>query len=110
MMLQAPTCIGKNSLIIQTEHVLHVNGGRRKKNAMKSPSKCHIGTEVRQRVKYERNEAAKVQRGKERVMMNHTLCPGGNPRIPQTQAQTLGDQPPQRAQHGTAATCQCVTR
>lgn len=70
---------------------------------MKSSSKCHIGTEVRQRVKYERNEAVKVQRGQERVMMNHMLCPGGNPRIPQTQAQTLGDQPPQRAQHGTAA-------
>lgn len=30
-MLQAPTCIGKNTLIIQTEDVLHVNAVRRKK-------------------------------------------------------------------------------
>lgn len=37
-MLQAPTCIGKNSLIIQTEHVLHVNAGRRKKRRGKVPA------------------------------------------------------------------------
>lgn len=40
-------------------------------------------------VKYERKEAVKVQRGKERVMMRHMWCPGGNPRIPQSQAERL---------------------
>lgn len=38
IMLQAPTCIWKNSLIIQTEHALHVNAERRKKTRWKVPA------------------------------------------------------------------------
>lgn len=71
--------------------MLHVNEQNGKKNAIK-------------KVKYEKDEAVKVQRGKERVMTGHMWRPGENPRIrTQTGAETLEDEPPQRAQHGTAA-------
>lgn len=97
-MLQAPTCKGKNSLIIPIKQVLRGNAQKDKK----SQQVTHRNW-ARQRVKYEKTEAVKVQRGKERVMMSRMRCPGENPRIPQTRQETLEDQPPQRAQHGTAA-------
>lgn len=101
IMLQAPTCRGKNSLIIPIKHVLHVNA-QKEKHATKSPSRWHT-EKGKTKSKTWEEWAVKVQRGKERVMMSHMRCPGGNPRIPQTQAETLEDQPPHRAPHGTAA-------